>query len=183
MRYTDLLDTLARDTTVESARLLILMDQLGASNAEMAVRGISKLATLDFLLANPTYLARALSRINRSTKTLQIAPFEGDRASIESAYLAFEPWDHAHRRVVAALLARSLIAFAGVNQGALQLYLTEQGQNLASLLSATSEFEVLVARAKLLRRDFDLEPRSLQSKVVRLLPELQTLLPQEPIAS
>lgn len=175
MRYTDLLDALARETAAELVRALLLLGALRANSAETGVEGITKLATLDFLLANPMLLKRALEEMARSTRRLVLDDYERNSVSARIAHLSYEPWDFEGRRIVGRLLAMRLVAFAGVETGQLRIFLTPRGVDKAAALRDCPSFERLQSRAILVARNFNLQPDNLQKKMAKVLPELFSL--------
>src|SRR5262245_34423509 len=84
----------------QEGRLLLLIEAFTAGDSQEGIRGLTKLAKLDFLLRYPTFLERALHARNRSTHSVKVKPFE--RLSVESRMVRyrFGPWDHRYPEVL-----------------------------------------------------------------------------------
>jgi hypothetical protein len=135
------------------ARLLILLRSADArkrttETKTQAVEGITKLAKLDFFLRYPTYLERALKRLEQDTKVLAIE--ERERTSIEATMVRFRygPWDARYRRWLGLLNARGLVTLH-LRGNTVMIGLTESGREVADEISTRSSFDILSQRSNI----------------------------------
>ena len=89
------------------ARLLVLLGaatkRRRTSDKEKTIKGITKLAKLDFLLRYPNCLERALKVLNYDPVEANVQDYERD--SVESSMIRFKygPWDDRYRRWIGLL--------------------------------------------------------------------------------
>lgn len=93
-----------------SARVLLLVD--AASPRRKQLKGLTKLAKLDFLLRYPVMLERLLERDKRGeVLPEELRPSEDERSAVESRMIRYKygPWDERYYQVLASLVGRGLI--------------------------------------------------------------------------
>jgi hypothetical protein len=126
------------------ARLMVLLLSADAKKRTpetkaRAVEGITKLAKLDFFLRYPTYLERALAKLDKPVALARVEPRERD--SIETSMIRFRygPWDARYRRWLGLLSARELIGLS-LHGNTVMIGLTELGREVATRLRSTLSF-------------------------------------------
>ena len=134
------------------ARLLVLLAAAGKKSGK-PVRGLTKLAKLDFLLRYPNCLERALQAVGKDPKKANIQAHE--RTSIEAKMVRFRygPWDHRYRRWLSLLQARGLAEVELVGR-TVCIGLTDEGRELAAEILTREVFSDLAERSRLLARTF-----------------------------
>ncbi len=176
MNLYELLSDLENCDDLHEARLLILLSAFTSdSEHENGIEGLTKLAKLDFLLRYPTFLERALKkRPNAKPEAAEVKQHE--RQSVESSMVRFKygPWDHRYRRFLNLLVAKDL-ARVHTSGRTICIRLSERGKEVAAELSKAEVNQDTVARAKLLRRNFDLGATNLMKLIYETFPEIGTL--------
>lgn len=133
------------------ARMLILLDAVCSESGPL--KGITKLAKLDFLLRYPNCLERALSAVGSDSTMADIA--EHERNSIEAKMMRFRygPWDDRYRRWIGLLVAMGLGKTYAKGR-TVYVELTEEGRRLAGALCERTEFESVVRRSRMISHAF-----------------------------
>lgn len=152
-------------------RVLMLLRHFGPSN-ERPLRGLTKLAKLDFLLRYPVFTERLL--VNRGLPwTFGTAPSESERLAVESRMIRFKygPWDDRYYPILGALCGLGLV---GVHRSgrSLQFSLSTAGSRLAAELAERPEWREVDERAHFLQRNFDLTGTQLKNVIYRELPDV-----------
>lgn len=132
------------------ARLLLLIDTFSLD--EGTLQGRTKLAKLDFLLRYPRFFNRAMAVRNVDVK---IERDQAEENNIEQRMVRYRygPWDPAYYALLGALVGRGLITTIPT-RNYLGFRTTARGHEIAEQLASTEAWEVVAARAKLLRRTF-----------------------------
>jgi hypothetical protein len=161
-------------------RLLLLIDAFSRGENAEGVRGLTKLAKLDFLLRYPTFLERALMARVRSTRTVRVQDFE--RRSVEARMVRyrFGPWDHRYPEVLRRLEARGLVQIEREGRTII-VKTTEAGGAVANQLGADTTFEDVAARASTLRTHMNLTATNLMRFIYETFPEVISLRSNEEI--
>jgi hypothetical protein len=175
MNLYELLSNLEDNDELHEARLLVLLRAFSGDDGAEAVDGLTKLAKLDFLLRYPTYLERALERRPRGKPT-DAGVKEHERQSVESSMVRFKygPWDHRYRRFLNLLVGKGL-AKVTTEGRTIQVGLTPRGIEVADRLATNEVNQDMTARARLLKRHFDLSATNLMNFVYQTFPEIGTL--------
>lgn len=167
---------------LHSARLLLLLTEFSKGKHGHPVEGLTKLAKLDFLLRYPIMLDRALRAKGRSTAEVNLE--EHEKLSVESQMVRyrFGPWDHRYREFLNILVGKGL---ANIHEEGRKIVIsvTPEGQAYASRISTNEAFEPYVRRAKVLRRNFDLQATTLMKFVYDTFPEVLSLRSNQPIVA
>lgn len=155
-------------------RLLLLISVFSTGANAEGIRGITKLAKLDFLLRYPTYLERALRARKSPTRGLKVREFE--RLSVESRMVRyrFGPWDHRYPEILRRLEARGLLSVVKDGRTVI-IRATEVGNATAARLRDTREFDDLMPRAVALRAHLDLTATNLMKFIYETFPEVISL--------
>lgn len=149
----DLGVTLLADDVTEFhlARLLILFEEACSGT----IRGLTKLAKLDFFLRYPAFFERVTSGPSvpvRATESAMVRHFYG-------------PWDHRYYALLNSLVARGLLEYRKENRTYV-MTLTSEGREAAKALTASEEFGVLAGRARAVGRTLgSLTGTALKNKV------------------
>ena len=162
---------LEQDDSSHQARLLVLLRHAEKVD-QGAVRGITKLAKLDFSLRYPTYLKRLLPRIRKRPPEVKTMPFE--EHTVENAMIRFKygPWDHRYRRWLGVLVAKGL-AETFLEGRTVRVRLTDQGRFIAGELAGKSEWSDLDARSELIADTAGRQSATrLKNLVYEVVPEL-----------
>jgi hypothetical protein len=179
----DLMQALAELETsdeLHEARLLVLLRAFAGKDGQERIDGLTKLAKLDFLLRYPTLLQRALEKLGRSTRAVQLQPHEETSVESQMVRYRFGPWDHRYRRLLNLLVGRGL-AEVEIDGRTIKVGLTEQGVNLAGQLAEAEDFSDVARRAAALKTHFDLKGTYLMKFIYKSFPEILSLSPNEPI--
>lgn len=155
-------------------RLLILIDVFARNDGTHEIKGLTKLAKLDFLLRYPVYLERALNAIRKNFGKVEVKPYE--RESVESRMVRFKygPWDFHYRRYINLLIAKGLIYIR--TEGRTNFIgVTELGRNTTNNLLKNEIHSDTFIRAKLIRQYFDISATNLMNFIYTTFPEIGTM--------
>jgi len=161
-------------------RLLILIAAFSDPEERDGIRGLTKLAKLDFLLRYPTYLERALKARKRSTQAVNLKDFEMRSVESRMVRYRFGPWDHRYPEMLRRLGARGLISVAKDGRTVV-MRATAAGSALVAQLRETKQFEDLSVRAHALRTHLDLTATNLMKFIYETFPEVVSLRSNEEI--
>jgi hypothetical protein len=155
-------------------RLLILIEKFSSGSNAEGIRGMTKLAKLDFLLRYPTFLERALRIRKRSTSAVKVQDYE--RLSVEARMVRyrFGPWDHRYPEILRRLSARGLVTVSREGR-TIVLKTTREGSELANKLAAAAPFGDISSRSAILRTHFDLAATTLMKLIYEMFPEVISL--------
>lgn len=176
MNLYEFLSNLEESDDLHEARLLLLIDAFSEEKGgKSGIEGLTKLAKLDFLLRYPTYLERALAK-RPSGKPEAAAVQEHERMSVESSMVRFKygPWDHRYRRFLNLLIAKGLTTVETSGR-TICIRLSPKGKAVAASLAEAEVNQDIVARAKVLRKNFDLTATNLMKFIYETFPEIGTL--------
>lgn len=159
---------LFQPTREGEARLLLLINAFTSDTKSL--EGRTKLAKLDFLLRYPHFLARALS-IRRPNLTTEMASQEP--MDIESRMIRYRygPWDPAYYAILGRLIGCGLVSQVPSANG-VGYKTTRTGRAVAESIAADESWTDIAARAKLLRRHFDLTGSRLKDFIYEHFPEV-----------
>ena len=132
------------------ARLLLLIDAF--SRGEGTLQGRTKLAKLDFLLRYPRFFNRAMAIRNVGVE-LEHDPAEENNIEQRMVRYRYGPWDPAYYALLGALVGRGLLTTIP-ERNYLGFRTTARGHEIAEQLASTEAWEVVAARAELLRKTF-----------------------------
>jgi hypothetical protein len=160
------LDTPRDPLVVHVARVLALVDAFTGSSA--GLRGLSKLARLDFLLLFPVYLEAVLLERGRQLPFAMSATYDERRAS-EGAYARWKygPWDHRYYPLLGRLVGQGLVK-ADRMSGELVLRSTPAGR-AAVLELAGEEWELVRGRTRALKQGANLRADKLAALITPLI--------------
>lgn len=173
----NLLPTLAAlesNDDLHISRILILLSAFSGKEGSGKIKGLTKLAKLDFLLRYPVYLEQALKAKKLSTKKLYI--YDHERMSVESSMVRYRygPWDFRYRRFLNLMAAKNLVKIS-VEGKAVTIGLTSRGLELADEISEQDSYRDITQRAKILKSHFDLTATNLMRFIYDTFPEIGTL--------
>jgi hypothetical protein len=165
---------------LHEARLLVLLNAFAGDDGQGEVEGLTKLAKLDFLLRYPTYLQRALEKKGRSTKAVDLQPYE--RMSVESQMVRyrFGPWDHRYRKLLNLLAAKGLVRL-NADARTIRVGLTEAGLASARELVTRADYADIARRSSALKTHFDMTATGLMKFIYETFPEIVSLRSEQPI--
>ena len=168
------LSDLEANDSVHLGRLLVLLGAFASRDDPGTIKGLTKLAKLDFLLRYPVYLEHALRMKRASTRNVKVVEHEKD--SIESSMVRFRygPWDFRYRRFINLLVARGLVE-VNIEGRTIRISLTSEGDALARTLSNDEAFSDIARRAKVLRTHFDYTGTHLMRFIYKTFPQIATL--------
>lgn len=151
------------------ARVLILVSAF-STGTKGRLDGLTKLAKLDFLLRYPSYLERVLDDRGRPLAPA-LRPSPEERLALESAMIRYKygPWDSRYYPVVGRLIGQGLVDSVE-GRGSVALRATDSGLKAVEAFSDT-DWEVVIGRARALKRGLDLTGTSLQRLIYRSFPE------------
>ncbi|QPP05198.1 hypothetical protein G4Z16_01015 [Streptomyces bathyalis] len=157
-----------REAHYHEARVLLLIAQF--TGAKSSLKGLTKLAKLDFLLRYPAMLERLLPE-GVASWPADTAPTPPERLAVESRMIRYKygPWDQRYYRILGALVARGLISYGDGARA--EFRTTPRGTAAAASLGATPEWTVTAARIKLLKRHFNKSGSALKELIYDSLPD------------
>jgi hypothetical protein len=165
---------------LHTARLLVLLREFSGKKGTDEIDGKTKLVKLDFLLRYPVYLEQALLKRNLPIENLAILDYE--RKSVESAMIRYKygPWDPRYVTFLNLLIGMGLCEIRKEGR-TVYIGLTKKGIEVANELEDSTEFEITVNRAHILRRYFDESGTSLRTFIYDTFPEITSLKSGETI--
>lgn len=160
-------------SNLHSARILILLYSL-TNNRKNTVKGIMKLAKLDFLLRYPTVLEKAIS-LTSNEKIVKI--YDHERNAVESSMIRYKygPWDHRFREYLAILESKGLIISFTV-KNVTNYKVTDLGIYLTNELLQFKIFRDYLDRSIIIKECFgSLNGTKLKEMMYDLLPKLSDM--------
>lgn len=160
-----IIDNVRDPLTEHLARVLVLIDAFSGPKA--ALRGLDKLARLDFLLRYPAILQAALNLRGKPMPN-ELRPARYERLSSQSLNAAwqFGPWDHRYLPLIGWLVGTTQATASSTING-LELRSTVRGRELVEVMDGP--WSVTKGRAGLLRRHLNLSADNLRAAVAPLL--------------
>lgn len=153
------------------ARLLLLL-KCAAGRSHKPMRGIMKLAKIDFLIRYPNCLARVLKKLGKNDPKSELPEEERDTIEARMIRFRFGPWDTRYRRWIGIMVAKGL-AQTFVEGRTVNVKLTEQGMTTAAIFAEQNEFEGLLKRAKVVIANVgEMSPTRLKDFIYEVFPEL-----------
>lgn len=173
MNLVQALIDLEKDENIHLGRLLILINEF-SKKGKAEIKGITKLAKLDFLLRYPVYLERALHARGKELKKAGVNEFE--KTSVESKMVRYRygPWDFRYRKFLNILIAKGLIYYR-TEGNAVMIGITSEGLEVANELSGDETLIDLFERARVLRINFDIKATRLKNFIYETFPEIGSL--------
>lgn len=164
---------LEKDENIHLGRLLILINEF-SKKGKAEIKGITKLAKLDFLLRYPVYLERALQARGKDLKKVDVKEFE--KTSVESKMVRYRygPWDFRYRKFLNILIGKGLIYYR-IEGNAIMIGITQKGISIANKFSEDETLVDLFERARVLRINFDIKATRLKSFIYETFPEISSL--------
>jgi len=169
----ELVTSLDKNKDIHLARILVLLKNF-VKEDDAAIRGITKLAKLDFLLRYPSCFEQAMMARGVSPKNLKIAKFE--HATIEASMVRyrFGPWDHRYRMFLNILAAKGLLTLS-IEGRTILIDLTNSGKKIAENIAGSDEFRDIQYRANLLRKHLDIGATKLMEFIYAEFPGLSSM--------
>lgn len=92
-------------------RILMLVAISGKWKGKRKIKGITKLAKMDFLLRYPNCLATAIEKEGKTLSQFEVEIQNHEKETIESKMIRFRygPWDGRYRRWISLLKAKELV--------------------------------------------------------------------------
>jgi hypothetical protein len=171
MNLFNLITVLENNDDLHLSRLLILLNSFAGKRGNGTIKGMTKLAKLDFLLRYPVYFENALKANNKNWGLVQVSEYE--RLSVESKMVRYKygPWDHRYRRFINLLIAKDL-AWVKVEGRTIVIGITKKGSEYSRQLVSQREYADIALRAKLLKSHFDIGATNLKEFIYKTFPEL-----------
>lgn len=129
------------------ARLILLLNA-AAGRSDKPVKGIMKLAKMDFLLRYPNCLFRVLKAVGKEEAAQKIPEKELNTIEARMIRFRFGPWDKRYRRWIGLLVSKDL-AYTYLKGQTVNVKLTPTGIQVASQLSDLGEFRSIADRSKI----------------------------------
>lgn len=148
--------------------------ELSGKEFNTRIKGINKIAKLDFLLKHPTGLNEILSASNTNVR-VSIESFENNSIeTLMSSYL-YTPWDMKYRKYFNLLIAKNLISI-GFEDDDYYIQISSKGISLVEELYKNKLFNEFQKRASIIRIHFGSYTDNYLSKIFyNRIPELTTL--------
>lgn len=129
-------------TELHAARLLLLLHHCGSGET---IRGLTKLAKLDFFVRYPSFFDRAARYLGKAISSVS------DQTESPMVRHHYGPWDKRYYQVLAFLEARSLITVK--KQGSsYDFTLTALGQDKSKALSKSVAFAPLIEQMRVVKK-------------------------------
>jgi hypothetical protein len=150
-------------------RLLILLRHFGSRGS--VLKGLTKLAKLDFLLRYPSFTDRLMAARSLSWP-LGAEPSGDEQLAVESRMIRYKygPWDNRYYVILGALVGLGL-ADVETDKRAMLIRLTAEGEIRAGELASREDWAIVDARASMLKHDFDLTGSRLKDLIYTELPD------------
>ncbi len=173
MNLVQTLIDLEKNETIHLGRMLILINEF-SKNGKAEIKGITKLAKLDFLLRYPVYLEKALLSRGKELKKAALKEFE--RTSVESQMVRYRygPWDFRYRKFLNILIAKGLIYYR-TEGNTVMIGITSMGQEVSENFRKDDSLADVFERAKALRINFDIKATRLKNFIYETFPEIGSL--------
>ncbi|GAA0335745.1 hypothetical protein NE235_14920 [Actinoallomurus spadix] len=153
------------------ARLLVILRHFGPTE-KRPLKGITKLAKLDFLLRYPAFTDQIIA--NRGLQwPLGAEPSESEFKAVESRMIRYKygPWDDRYYPLIGRLVGLGL-AEVSKEKRALSIRLTDEGRARAESISRTREWLEVELRARFLRENLNLTGNRLKEIIYAELPDV-----------
>lgn len=155
-------------------RLLVLLRHFAPSSGG-GLKGLTKLAKLDFLLRYPAFTDRILESRNLSWP-LGAEPSASEWNAVESRMIRYKygPWDDRYYPLLGNLVGLGLadVRYRGSN---IEVALTEEGEQRARQLAVTEEWLPVDLRAQMLHQNFNTTGNRLKEMIYKELPDVVAL--------
>lgn len=153
------------------ARLILLLNA-ASKQTDKPMKGIMKLAKMDFLLRYPNCLCRALKAAGREAAAHKIPQDELNTIEARMIRFRYGPWDRRYRRWLGLLVSKGL-AYTYLEGRTVNVKLTPKGKNVAAQLSALEEFRSIADRSKIVVTVFDIYSATrLKDFIYEVFPEI-----------
>lgn len=155
-------------------RLLFLLAEANKRSTK-SIKGITKLAKLDFLLRYPNCLGRLLIYLNKDKNQAGIKDYE--KTSIESKMVRFRygPWDNRYRRWIGLLVSRGL-AITFLEGRTVHIEITDLGVEVLKNLYNEQAFQDMTNRSSIIYKSVgSLSAVKLKDLVYKVFPEIISL--------
>lgn len=173
MNLVQALIDLEKNESIHLGRLLILLAEF-SKGGKSEMKGITKLAKLDFLLRYPAYLEKALEARGKKLKKAELKEFE--KTSVESKMVRYRygPWDFRYRKFLNILIAKGLIYYR-TEGNTIMIGMTKTGMQIAESFREDDSLDDLFERARVLRINFDIKATRLKNFIYDTFPEISSL--------
>lgn len=170
----DVLIDLESNEDIHLGRILILINEFSGSEGKDTIKGLTKLAKLDFLLRYPVYLERAMISINKNPDRVKVKSYE--RSSVESKMIRFKygPWDFRYRKFINELVGKGLI-YLVPNGRSILIGITDKGKLVSNQLKVEKLNQDLAKRANIIKSNFNKSGTNLMHFIYKTFPEIGTL--------
>lgn len=158
-------------------RIMMLIAASGNSKGTRKIKGITKLAKMDFLLRYPNCLTTALKKEGKSLEDFQIQLLAHESDTIESKMIRFRygPWDGRYRRWISLLKAKGLIDVYTEGRTVI-VEATEKGSRFIDQLSSSPNYEDQTLRASAVAKTFGrFSATKLMNFIYETFPELNDM--------
>lgn len=174
MTLLEIMSALDNNEELHLARLIVLLGVLTGKDGQQPVKGLTKLAKLDFLLRYPLFLERAVEYVRGNTARIKVRAHES--LSVESSMVRYRygPWDFRYRKFLSLLVGMGLVNIMPEGRS-MNITLTADGVKLASRISQMAEFGDFFDRSRVIRTHFDLGGTNLMHLMYKIFPELSSL--------
>ncbi|NDU75684.1 hypothetical protein GWI34_24105 [Actinomadura sp. DSM 109109] len=153
------------------ARLLILLRHFGP-NEKAPLKGITKLAKLDFLLRYPAFTDQVLA--NRGLQwPLGAEPSDTELKAVESRMIRYKygPWDDRYYALLGTLVGLGL-AEVSKERRSIAIRLTQEGQSRAESIARTKEWLEADIRSRFLQQNLNFSGNRLKEIIYAELPNV-----------
>ena len=152
------------------ARILVLLRAMNPNGG--ALRGLTKLAKLDFLLRYPGFLERLLERREVAWPP-GLEPTEAERLAVETPMIRhkYGPWDDRYYPILGYLSSTGL-GTVRKDRSTIVIRLTQAGRRAAEAIEADPNWATVAARSRLLKEHFDMSGSGLKDTIYAELPDV-----------
>ncbi|TMU57444.1 hypothetical protein [Flagellimonas algicola] len=155
-------------------RILVLLNVFAGIEGKKEIKGLTKLAKLDFLLRYPVYLERAMKKVHQNPERVKIKEYE--KKNVESKMVRFKygPWDFRYRRFINELVGRGLVYIRPEGRS-IYLGVTDNGRKIFEALQNDPWHDDIISRAKIINSNFNKSGTNLMKFIYATFPEIGSL--------
>ena len=122
----EVFSSLEENSELHMSRLMILMGVFAGKKGQGEIKGLTKLAKLDFLLRYPVYLEKALEKRGVDKTKVDVEDYERQSVKSRMTRYKFGPWDFRYRKFLNILVGKGFAKIA-IDGRTIIIGLTDKG--------------------------------------------------------
>lgn len=171
---------LDKDEDSHLGRILILINVFAGVEGKKEIKGLTKLAKLDFLLRYPAYLERAMEAIEKNPERVRLKSYEKKNVESKMVRYKYGPWDFRYRKFINKLVGLGLI-YIRIEGRSINIGITDKGREIFFILNNNQTHKDTVDRAKIINSNFNKSGTNLMRFIYKTFPEIGSLKYGTPI--